>query len=67
MKRYQVRRIGSGEDVRVQVEAPNREAAIEQAEREHHLPWKVTKVTARPVRPGDRNDQIELKLVYREE
>ncbi len=49
-KTYQVRRIGSGEDIKVEVTAPRREEAIEKADERHHLPWYVRKTTAKVVR-----------------
>ncbi len=61
MTTWHVRQIGSGEDVRVQVQADGREEAIKKAQEETRLPWFVRKVTARPAKKGDRDDRIELK------
>lgn len=52
-KTWQVRRIGSGEDIKVEVKADSREEAIETADREHHLPWYVRKTTAKVVKEDE--------------
>jgi len=49
-KTYQVRRIGSGEDIKVEVKAASRGEAIEKADEQHHLPWYVRKTTAKVVK-----------------
>jgi hypothetical protein len=49
-KTYRVRRIGSGEDIKVEVKATSREEAIEKADERYHLPWYIRKITAKVVK-----------------